>query len=140
LLNHPSLSGMATGSGTAGSVAWNNSVRSRLYLTYPPGSKDEDDEDIYTRILTGKKANYGRTGEKRVVRWDRGVFVLDSAASPGKMEADARDDRAFLDMLDEFERQGRDISASPSTTYAPALFAEHPDGKKLSKERYRAAM
>jgi RecA-family ATPase len=139
LLNHPSLSGMASGSGTSGSTAWNNSVRSRLYLTYPPGTKD-DDEDTDTRILTGKKANYGRTGEKRVVRWDRGVFVLDSAASPGKMEAEAKDNQAFLDMLDEFERQKRPVSASPSTTYAPALFADHPDGKALSKERYRGAM
>jgi RecA-family ATPase len=139
LLNHPSLSGMASGSGTSGSTAWNNSVRSRLYLTYPPGTKD-DDEDIDTRILTAKKANYGRTGEKRVVRWDRGVFVLESAASPGKMEAEAKDNQAFLDMLDEFERQKRPVSASPSTTYAPALFADHPDGNALSKERYRGAM
>jgi hypothetical protein len=33
LLAHPSLSGMASGSGTSGSTAWSNSVRSRLYLT-----------------------------------------------------------------------------------------------------------
>ena len=32
LLAHPSLSGMATGTGMSGSTAWSNSVRSRLYL------------------------------------------------------------------------------------------------------------
>ena len=32
LLSHPSLSGLNSGSGTSGSTAWNNSVRSRLYL------------------------------------------------------------------------------------------------------------
>ena len=58
----------------------------------------------------------------------------------GKMEAEAKDNQAFLDMLDEFERQKRPVSASPSTTYAPALFADHPDGNALSKERYRGAM
>ena len=32
LIAHPSLSGMASGSGTSGSTAWSNSVRARLYL------------------------------------------------------------------------------------------------------------
>src|SRR5690606_40940583 len=32
LLSHPSVQGMQTGTGTSGSTAWNNSVRSRLYL------------------------------------------------------------------------------------------------------------
>ncbi|WP_369675560.1 AAA family ATPase, partial [Enterococcus faecium] len=32
LLAHPSLTGMASGSGLSGSTAWNASVRSRLYL------------------------------------------------------------------------------------------------------------
>jgi RecA-family ATPase len=31
LLSHPSLAGIATGTGLSGSTAWNNSVRSRLY-------------------------------------------------------------------------------------------------------------
>src|SRR5690606_2220943 len=30
LLGHPSLTGLSSGSGTSGSTAWNNSVRSRL--------------------------------------------------------------------------------------------------------------
>ena len=30
LIAHPSLTGMSTGSGSSGSTAWNNSVRSRL--------------------------------------------------------------------------------------------------------------
>lgn len=36
LLAHPSLSGMASGSGSGGSTAWSNTVRSRLYLERPP--------------------------------------------------------------------------------------------------------
>ncbi len=32
LLSHPSLTGMSSGTGTSGSTAWNNSVRSRRYL------------------------------------------------------------------------------------------------------------
>ena len=33
LLQHPSQAGLASGTGTSGSTAWNNSVRSRLYLS-----------------------------------------------------------------------------------------------------------
>jgi RecA-family ATPase len=36
ILSHPSLAGLTNGSGTSGSTAWHNSVRSRLYLTRPP--------------------------------------------------------------------------------------------------------
>ena len=53
LLAHPSLSGMASGSGTSGSTAWHNSVRSRLYLK----------EDGEARLLEFKKSNYGPKGQ-----------------------------------------------------------------------------
>jgi RecA-family ATPase len=33
LLSHPSLTGMASGSGLSGSTAWNNSCRARMYFT-----------------------------------------------------------------------------------------------------------
>ena len=44
LLSHPSLSGLNSGSGTAGSTSWNNAVRSRLYFTARRPGADEDDE------------------------------------------------------------------------------------------------
>lgn len=37
VLSHPSLSGISSGSGTSGSTAWSNSVRSRIYLSRPEG-------------------------------------------------------------------------------------------------------
>ncbi|MCP4536033.1 MAG: AAA family ATPase, partial [Chloroflexi bacterium] len=39
---HPSKAGRADGTGESGSTAWNNSVRSRLYLTRP---KDDEDNE-----------------------------------------------------------------------------------------------
>src|SRR5712664_3769784 len=48
LLSHPSLTGMSSGTGTSGSTAWNNSVRSRLYLEVTSPE---------TRILRLVKAN-----------------------------------------------------------------------------------
>lgn len=62
LLDHPSVRGMADGSGTANSVDWRNSVRSMLHLSDP----DKDDQDVRTLSVT--KSNYGRTGEKVTLR------------------------------------------------------------------------
>lgn len=72
---HPSAAGLSTGSGTSGSSAWNNTFRSRLYLTGP--KTDDDDPD--TRLLEKKKANYSKRGEGIKLRWDHGSFVIDHA-------------------------------------------------------------
>lgn len=77
LLSHPSQSGMASGDGTSGNTAWNNSVRSRLYFErriFKEGFKSiEDDKDI--RLLTTKKANRAASGGQIVVRYENGQFV-----------------------------------------------------------------
>ena len=67
LLSHPSVAGMATGTGISGSTAWNNSVRSRLYL-------EADGKDQDARQLNFMKSNYG----PRVSLWrfDIGAVCL----------------------------------------------------------------
>lgn len=70
LLGHPSVAGKASGSGFSGSTAWNNAVRSRMYLTRPEeGSGDE-------RVLVRGKANYAKSGDDTAVRlfFDDGVL------------------------------------------------------------------
>ncbi len=49
---------MQSGTGLSGSIAWNNSVRSRLYFT-----ADKTDEDL--RLLKNMKTNYGRKGAEK---------------------------------------------------------------------------
>lgn len=139
LLSHPSLSGMSSGAGTSGSTAWSNSVRSRLYLERPKGPEEEAGDDD-RRILTTKKANYGRAGGSVGMRWSNGVFVLDLATDADQMQANAADERAFLDILASFERGGRDASDKPSPTYAPTIFAEEAKAKGVSKRRLIGAM
>jgi RecA-family ATPase len=65
LLAHPSLTGIATGTGLSGSTAWNNSVRSRLYL-------EEVKDDPSARVLKLEKANYGPRGSEIKLRWHNG--------------------------------------------------------------------
>lgn len=140
VLAHPSLTGMASGSGLSGSTAWNNSVRSRLYFERV---KDETgfEPDPDARRLVGKKANYSRTGDEIGLRWADGVFVAEAPASGlDRMAASAKAQRVFLKLLRRFTEEVRYVSASPGPTFAPAIFASHPGAEGCTKRALRAAM
>jgi RecA-family ATPase len=62
---HPSMSGRALGTGESGNVAWNNSVRARLYL---------HEHKALGLVLDGMKANYGPKLKPVPLKWDHGVF------------------------------------------------------------------
>jgi hypothetical protein len=75
LIAHPSASGMNSGDGGGFSTAWNNAVRSRLYLRYPTGT---DPEAIANRrVLEVRKANYGPSGVSVPLLWQAGAFIVD---------------------------------------------------------------
>jgi hypothetical protein len=134
LLSHPSVSGMQSGSGTSGSTAWNNSVRSRLYLT-----ADKDDDDL--RVLKGMKANYGRKGGELKLRWHEGAFILDDgkpAPAVGLLARRARE--VFLRLLSETNRVGNKVGPSPSATYAPKVFADRKDAGGIKKNAFTDVM
>lgn len=141
LLAHPSLSGMASGSGMSGSTAWNNSVRSRLYFErVKDDSGAEPDPDV--RSLRLLKANYARKGAEISVRWRCGVFVNEGQASSsfGAVAAGAKADQVFLDLLDAYERDGRHVSQTPSANYAPTIFSRDPRRVGVSKKGFAEAM
>ncbi|MEM9902289.1 MAG: bifunctional DNA primase/polymerase, partial [Pseudomonadota bacterium] len=125
LLGHPSLTGLNSGTGTSGSTAWNNSVRSRLYLSRIADDGFEPDPDA--RVLSTKKANYGRVGAEIKLKWAAGAFVAEAQPEGlDKIAASAKAERVFLKLLDAFTEQGRYVSASPSSTYAPTHFSKQP--------------
>ena len=139
LIAHPSLSGMASGSGTSGSTAWSNSVRARLYLEriFDDGNR-EIDPDL--RVLRVKKSNYGPVGLELRLRWKEGAFILDGPAGGfDKLAADAKAERVFLDLLAKFTAQGRDVCDTPGHNYAPTEFAEQ-GSEGLSRDVLKAAM
>lgn len=140
LIAHPSMTGISSKSGTSGSTAWSNSVRSRLFLER---LKDVDGEepDTNLRRLSIKKANYGPTGRELRIRWQNGAFILDGTAGGfEKIAADAKAERVFLALLEAFERQDRHVSPKPSNTYAPAVFAKHPNSEGVSGRSLELAM
>lgn len=137
LLSHPSLTGMQSGSGSSGSTAWNNSVRSRLYLTRPTG----EDADSNARTLSIMKANYGETGPGLSLRWKDGAFVADNGIATGDLEfVTRRHDDVFMTLLRKFAAQGQNVSANTGPTYAPSKFASQPAAKGIKRKQLADAM
>lgn len=139
LLAHPSLSGLTSGSGMSGSTAWNNSVRSRLYFERIREDGYEADPDA--RVLRTMKANYGRTGGEIAMKWRNGVFVADGGqTSLDRMATNAKAERVFLTLLDDFNTEGRRVRHTTGDGYAPNAFAKSGRAEGMGKAVLRAAM
>jgi len=76
LIAHPSASAMNSGDGGGFSTAWNNSVRSRLYLRQPKCEESQAAQD--RRVLEVRKSNYAANGRTIPLIWQNGCFVPDS--------------------------------------------------------------
>jgi RecA-family ATPase len=143
LLSHPSVAGMQSGTGTSGSTAWSNSVRSRLYIERITEDGVEPNPDA--RRLTTKKANYGRTGGVTGLVWANGVFVQDDSVAGGvgpmaTLEGNLKAQTAFLKNLRKFAEQGRFVSANPGPSYAPAAFVKAGKAEGMTKKALASAM
>ena len=140
LTSHPSLSGLQSGSGFSGSTAWNNAVRSRLYLQRPGGENGDDEED--QRELKAMKTNYTRAGSSLKIAWREGVFVTTEAptgifAGMEKRKAEA----AFLELLKATAAEGRPVSDnSRAGNYAPKLYSGRPDRQGFTRTDFHRAM
>jgi RecA-family ATPase len=134
LTAHPSVAGINSGTGTSGSTAWHNAVRSRLYLTRPDDETADDD----LRTLKTMKQNYGARREGIDLRWANGVLVPTGAmAGDPFREAHA----AFLDCLGKVEAEGRYVSATKnSAAYAPTVFHSMAQSRRLGRARLAKAM
>ncbi|MCH9050080.1 MAG: AAA family ATPase [Proteobacteria bacterium] len=139
LTAHPSLSGLSSGSGTSGSTAWNNAVRSRLYLHRPEGEVAADESE---RILTRKKSNYARAGESLILNWRDGVFVANPRPEGVLAGMQGRNaERVFLELLEAVTAEGRNVSeSSHAGNYAPKLFAKRPSREGFNKADFVKAM
>ena len=125
LLDHPSLSGITSGTGRGGSMDWQNATRGRMYF-----ETITDDDAGAERVLTVKKTNYGKEGERILLRWQEGCFIpLGTAPAPARAAADAIADQTYLDCLDIATGQGLDVFPATGRSYAPTIFADMPEAK-----------
>ena len=137
LLGHPSVSGMASGSGSSGSTHWRNAVRAGLYLKYA----EDRDANPNLRVLELVKANYSATGLSLTIRWSAGAFVFEEGgvSTKPKLAASAVDE-TFMRLLVEYSAQGRPLSDLGGRNYAPALFAKDPERNGATKVAFASAM
>jgi RecA-family ATPase len=143
VLAHPSLDGLKSGRGTSGSTAWNNSVRSRLYLDHNKDAHSQEaDPDV--RVLRIMKANYAPIGGEIRLRWFQGVYILDtpSGTSPAwtRQAAEQNSDIVFLQLVEAYRRDGRNVSSSTGPNYAPVIFSRDHRAAGVSKKALEAAM
>lgn len=146
ILGHPNKTGLNSPSaGDAnqfgGSVAWENQVRSRMFMSAP----DPDDPDA--RDLSNPKANYAGKGDNRLnFRWHRGAFIrpddlpADYAAELAQSIRVSGENAAFLRCLEKATEQKRAVSHNPGSNYAPKVFAAMTIGKGHSEKAFKAAM
>lgn len=123
----------------AGTMAWENAVRMRLFLKREADENGDEIEDSDRRILTRSKANTARKGERLSMVWHDGAFYGDHDVQ----KADGREaaaEAAFLRCLDRATEQRRNVSHKPSANYAPKIFATMPEAGGMSKKALEAAM
>lgn len=131
ILSHPSLQGIASGSGLSGSTAWHGAFRFRQYLKSAPNDNDGEPPDSDLRQIVFKKNQYGPSGDIITLRYQRGLFLPVAATGTlDKLAEDERADTLFLELLDELQGQGRNISHHKSAnSYAPKMFSKNPKVK-----------
>lgn len=134
LLGHPNKAG----DDWSGSTAWNNAVRSRLYLDH--------DEQTDIRTLTLPKANYSQKGEVARFIWQDWAFVHLDELTPERadklrdtVQASA-DNLLFMACLAERTKQQRAVSEKRGPNFAPVVFAAMPESKSIGKIRLEQAM
>jgi RecA-family ATPase len=128
VLSHPSLQGIATGTGLSGSTAWHGAFRFRQYLKGVKAEGGEQpDQDL--RELEFKKNQYGPTAETITLRYQNGLFLPLPGVSFAQAARDAKADEVFLDLLARFTEQNRYVSHKTGANYAPALFAKEDIAK-----------
>lgn len=137
---HPSAAGLSSGSGTSGSTAWNNSVRSRLYLAR---EKLETDKGRATGPLCLEimKSNYAAIGERIELEWKYGFFEPVNATDnrdPLYRKISAED--AFLRCLRAATKRGSRVTESVHGTYAPKKFSSMAEAKGFTQFDLKAAM
>lgn len=109
---HPSRSGMADGSGTSGSTAWEGSFRGRIYISRPEKSEPECND----RIISRMKSNYSALGETEVT-WDQGYLWPKGATETKEDEYRKYRVSAFTECLQWCNEHNMEVSPSANSNH-----------------------
>lgn len=141
IVGHPNKAGDSY----SGSTAWENQVRSRLFMEIPVDD-DGNAPDPDARVMRREKSNYAQRGGELDFMWFKGSFVLPSAVPEDqKMETASiakasRENEIFLSCLAKATSQKRAVSHVNGINYAPRIFAHMPQSKGAKEADLKAAM
>jgi RecA-family ATPase len=141
LLAHPSLTGMANGTGASGTTGWNNSVRWRLYMTRVVNEEGQE-PDRTKRLIKVVKTNYGEDGLEILLHRADGYYVMETPnATGGPLATEYKANRVFLELLDAFTKRGEVVSnAKGATNFAPKLFAQSGGSEGFTRTQFASTM
>ena len=128
----------------SGSTAWENAVRSRLYIDQAPERGGYAQPD--SRTLSRSKFNYGPKGDTLDFRWYKGAFIQDDdlpgdyAGELAQAAAIAQENGRFLDCLDAATRQLRNVSHAKGQNYAPKPSSVMTEARGMPVEGFARAM
>jgi RecA-family ATPase len=134
VLSHPSLAGIASGSGISGSTAWHGAFRFRQYLRgIKADGGEQPDGDV--RQLEFKKNQYGPTGETIVLRYQGGLFLPEHGLSTIERAArDAEAEQTLMAIGKKLQARGQEFSPMPHAhTYAPTIIVRNAEAKGFKK-------
>jgi RecA-family ATPase len=139
LLSHPSLTGMASGTGTSGNTAWSNSVRSRLYMQRV--KEDGYEADKTARKLTVMKSNYGESGTEILMHYVDGYFEAEATSDAlDRKSIDSKADRVYLKLLELHTQKSMRVSPNPSANNsACTVFGRSDERESITKKQFAAA-
>jgi hypothetical protein len=102
--------------------------------------KAEDGIDTGLRQIKFHKNQYGPPSAGCFVRYESGLFLPVEGMSMDAAQRAAKAEEVFVTLLRKFTAQKQMVSPNPSSTYAPARFAEHSEAQGISKKEFARAM
>jgi RecA-family ATPase len=142
VLAHPSVDGMRSGSGSSGTVGWNNSFRWRGYLDKILDESGRE-PDATRRVLRTKKLNYGPQGGEIELRYQSGCYVVadGQGVTLDPMWKQSRADRCFMDLLRKGIDQNNRVSVQErGGCYAPKVFRSEANKQGVTYAELKEAM
>jgi len=131
ILSHPSLAGMASGSGLSGSTAWHGAFRFRQYLkgVKAPAAEEISPErpepDNGLRLLEFKKNQYGPLEASIALRYENGLFLpVASVSDLDKLAREAKARRLMITHIWPLLDPAVSVCQSQEAFGAPVLLAK----------------
>jgi RecA-family ATPase len=140
IVGHPNKAGDSY----SGSTAWENQVRSRLFMEIPVDENDVP-EHPDLRVMRREKVNYAQRGGELRFMWHHGAFVLnesipeDERSSLAQIAQDAEENSRFMRCLDAATKQKRAVSHIKGINYFGSIFARMTEAGGMKPAAFERA-